>query len=146
MKLRTILATKGAAVVTAHATQTIKEATTLLVKHKIGVLLVVDETNQLLGILSERDIIREAARRDDVGPRLIKKDGDGGEQREIEQSRRHNAGGIWPRQKHPGNSYSRSQNRDGGARGSRSNQRSSRSLPKQHSGCQQGRAAQRDQR
>lgn len=66
MKIQTILATKGANIVTVRANQTLKEAVVLLAKHKIGAVVVVDEAGKLAGILSERDVIREAARRDDV--------------------------------------------------------------------------------
>ncbi|HLF02610.1 MAG TPA: CBS domain-containing protein [Anaerolineales bacterium] len=71
MKLRTILATKGAEVVTIQANQTLKEAVTLLAQRKIGVLIVVDAAGALVGILSERDVIREAARHDDVLARPV---------------------------------------------------------------------------
>ncbi len=61
MKLRTILATKGAEVVTIRADQTLKEAVTLLATRKIGAVVVVDGTGGLAGIISERDLIRAAA-------------------------------------------------------------------------------------
>jgi CBS domain-containing protein len=66
MKISTILATKGNNVVTVQASQTLKEAAVLLEQHRIGALIVVDESGRLVGILSERDIVRLAARRDDV--------------------------------------------------------------------------------
>jgi CBS domain-containing protein len=71
MKLRTILATKGAEIVTIQANQTLKEAVTLLAQRKIGALIVVDAAGGLAGILSERDVIREAARYDDVLARPV---------------------------------------------------------------------------
>ena len=61
MKISTILATKGNKVVTARASQTLTEAATLLAQHRIGALIVVDEAGRLAGILSERDLVREAA-------------------------------------------------------------------------------------
>ncbi len=66
MKISNILATKGNNVVTIHHHQTVKEAVNLLASHKIGALVVVDEAQagKLVGILSERDIIREAAQKD----------------------------------------------------------------------------------
>ncbi|MEK7328528.1 MAG: CBS domain-containing protein, partial [Chloroflexota bacterium] len=64
MKIRNILATKGATVITIHPEQTLKEAVALLVGHRIGALVVVDESGRLAGIISERDIIRKAAEKD----------------------------------------------------------------------------------
>ncbi len=66
MKISTILATKGMNVITVRPDQSIKEAIDLLVRHNIGALVAVDEAGKPVGILSERDIIRMAARRDDV--------------------------------------------------------------------------------
>jgi CBS domain-containing protein len=71
MKIQTILATKGANILTVRANQTLKEAVVLLAKHKIGALIVVDEAGKLAGILSERDVIREAAQRDDALARPV---------------------------------------------------------------------------
>src|SRR5262245_9527196 len=71
MKLSTILATKGAAVVTIRADQSLKEATLLLARHRIGALIVVNESGALAGILSERDIVRLAAEYDDVLARQV---------------------------------------------------------------------------
>jgi len=61
MKISTILATKGDKIVTARPSQTLKEAASLLVQHRIGALIVVDQAGALVGILSERDLVREAA-------------------------------------------------------------------------------------
>lgn len=61
MKISTILATKGDKVITARPDQTLHEASGLLVAHRIGALIVVNEGNQVVGILSERDLVREAA-------------------------------------------------------------------------------------
>ncbi len=61
MKISTILATKGDKVITAHAGQTLQEAAMLLVQHRIGALIVVDDAGGLAGVLSERDLVREAA-------------------------------------------------------------------------------------
>ncbi len=71
MKIQTILATKGANILAVRASQTLKEAVVLLAKHKIGALIVVDEAGKLAGILSERDVIREAAQRDDALARPV---------------------------------------------------------------------------
>jgi CBS domain-containing protein len=71
MKISTILATKGAAVVTIRADQSLKEASRLLAGHRIGALIVVSEAGALIGILSERDIVRLAADHDDVLNRQV---------------------------------------------------------------------------
>ena len=62
MQISNILAKKGGTVFTLKPGQTIREALALLVGHRIGALMVVDETGKVVGLLSERDIIREAAR------------------------------------------------------------------------------------
>jgi CBS domain-containing protein len=71
MKVQTILAKKGTHVVTVRPEQTIKEATRLLVEFNIGALVVVNEVRQPVGIISERDILRAAARRDDAFARTV---------------------------------------------------------------------------
>ncbi len=62
MKIESILAMKGLKVITVRPDQSLKDAVDLLVEHDIGALIVVDELGQPVGIISERDIIREAAR------------------------------------------------------------------------------------
>jgi CBS domain-containing protein len=62
MKVRTVLATKGTNVVTIQPHQSLREAACLLAEHNIGALIVVNEVGQLMGIISERDIIQAAAR------------------------------------------------------------------------------------
>lgn len=64
MKLRDILNVKGDEVITIDAESTIHDAIQVLVKHNIGALLVLDESEKLIGIISERDILRESAKRD----------------------------------------------------------------------------------
>lgn len=71
MKISTILATKGMNVITTGPEQPVKEAIAMLAKHNIGALVVVDEAGKLIGILSERDIIHEAARSEQVFSRTI---------------------------------------------------------------------------
>jgi CBS domain-containing protein len=61
MQISNILAKKGSDVVTIRPTQTIREALALLVGHRIGALMVVDGAGKVVGLLSERDIIRAAA-------------------------------------------------------------------------------------
>ena len=66
MKVQTILATKSTKVITSQPEQTLKEAALLLTEHNIGSLVVLNNTGELVGIVTERDIIRAAARHDDV--------------------------------------------------------------------------------
>jgi CBS domain-containing protein len=61
MQISNILAKKGGTVFTLKPGQTIREAIALLVGKRIGALMVVDETGKVVGLVSERDIIREAA-------------------------------------------------------------------------------------
>ena len=59
MKIKDILKVKGSKVWMIKETQTIHDALHLLVSRKIGALLVSDETSRnIVGILSERDIVR----------------------------------------------------------------------------------------
>lgn len=62
MKIRTILATKGAHVVTLRPEQTVQDAVALLAQHNIGGLVVVNADGQVAGIFTERDVVRGAAR------------------------------------------------------------------------------------
>lgn len=66
MKVQRILATKIKGVITITPERTVKDAAALLAQHHIGALLVLNDNQQLVGILSERDIIREAAHNDQV--------------------------------------------------------------------------------
>jgi CBS domain-containing protein len=66
MNIGRILATKGSKVVTIQPDRSIREALALLAEHNIGSLVAVDARGELVGILSERDIVREAARREDI--------------------------------------------------------------------------------
>jgi CBS domain-containing protein len=66
VKVKNILATKGTRVITIRPEQSVKEAVALLTEHDIGSLVVVNERGQPVGIISERDIVRGAARREDV--------------------------------------------------------------------------------
>lgn len=62
MNIAAILATKGSRVVTVQPEHTIRHALRLLADHNIGALVVVDDAEAPVGILTERDIVREAAR------------------------------------------------------------------------------------
>ena len=61
MKVRNILATKKGQLITVGPDEPVRRAVTILVENRIGALLVVDPSGQLVGILSERDIMRTAA-------------------------------------------------------------------------------------
>ncbi len=71
MKLHTILATKGTKVLTIRPEQAVKEAISILVQYNIGALVVVDEDSRPIGIISERDVIHEAAHNDAVLKQMI---------------------------------------------------------------------------
>jgi len=61
MNIANILARKGSMAVTVRPEQSIREALALLERHNIGALVAVQGESPV-GILSERDIVREAAR------------------------------------------------------------------------------------
>jgi CBS domain-containing protein len=71
MNIASILATKGDKVVTIRAEQSIREALGVLAQHNIGALVVVDAAQRPIGILSERDIVRAAAKNEAVFPQLV---------------------------------------------------------------------------
>lgn len=62
MNIASIIARKGARVITVRPDETIRQALQLLADHNIGALVVVDAAAKPVGIVSERDIVREAAR------------------------------------------------------------------------------------
>jgi CBS domain-containing protein len=66
MQISTILATKGRTVITVTPDQTVREAVALLVDKHIGAVVVIDETGRPVGIVSERDVIRELVQNDQV--------------------------------------------------------------------------------
>ena len=63
MSVEHILHNKGRNVVTIEAGRTLAEAAHLLNDRKIGAVVVSDVSRPVLGILSERDIVRAVARR-----------------------------------------------------------------------------------
>lgn len=71
MDIASILATKGDTAVTVRPEQAIREALALLARHNIGALIVTDAAGAPIGILSERDIVREAARSEAVFTRRV---------------------------------------------------------------------------
>lgn len=66
MKIDAILAIKGMNVLTIRPDQSVREAVALLSKHNIGALVVADANATVVGILSERDIVRRAAHEEQV--------------------------------------------------------------------------------
>ncbi len=62
MTVAAILAEKGREVVTTTATATLGEAVDTLASHKIGALVIVDKSKSIVGIVSERDVVRAIAR------------------------------------------------------------------------------------
>jgi CBS domain-containing protein len=58
MNVKTILSTKGSEVFTIGPTATLEEAIAILNKHRIGALVVLGAEERVIGILSERDIVR----------------------------------------------------------------------------------------
>jgi CBS domain-containing protein len=61
MTVAAILKHKGHSVVTIDPTATVPEIAARLAEHRIGAVLVQDRAEQLLGIVSERDIVRSIA-------------------------------------------------------------------------------------
>ena len=63
MRIRDILQVKGTEVVTIGATQTIHDAIGELNKHGIGALVVTAKGEEIVGIITERDILRVCGER-----------------------------------------------------------------------------------
>jgi CBS domain-containing protein len=61
MTVSIILAAKGREVVTIEPGATLKSAVALLAQRRIGAILVLGADNRIVGILSERDIVRAMA-------------------------------------------------------------------------------------
>ena len=66
MIISSILARKSGDVVTIGPDERVIEAVGLMARHNIGALVVVNPSGSVVGILSERDIIRVAAERENV--------------------------------------------------------------------------------
>jgi CBS domain-containing protein len=63
MNVKEILATKGNEVTTIAPTATLGEAIAILARHRIGAVVVLGADQRLIGILSERDIVRAISER-----------------------------------------------------------------------------------
>jgi CBS domain-containing protein len=61
MHVKNILSVKGSNVVSIEPTATLETAVRTLAQHKIGALLVLGPDRRIIGILSERDIVRVLA-------------------------------------------------------------------------------------
>jgi CBS domain-containing protein len=62
MNVTTILSTKGRDVTTVSPTATVGEAVKILAERKIGALVITGAGDRIVGIVSERDIVRAFAR------------------------------------------------------------------------------------
>jgi CBS domain-containing protein len=63
MTVKTILSVKGSEVITIGPTATLEEAIATLAKNRIGALVVLGAEQRVIGILSERDIVRALSER-----------------------------------------------------------------------------------
>lgn len=61
MNVATILNEKGRKVITAHREHSLLDVAKLLNDNKIGSILIIDEDESVIGIVSERDIVRRIA-------------------------------------------------------------------------------------
>lgn len=61
MKIRTVLTTKSAQILSVRPENSISEAIAMLAQYNIGAVIVLDEAGKLAGILSERDVMRAIA-------------------------------------------------------------------------------------
>ena len=72
MRIKDILREKGSDVVTIGGTATVHDAIMRLNKYNIGGLVVTTESAAVIGIITERDILRETAERcEGVKDRLV---------------------------------------------------------------------------
>ncbi len=63
MTVKAILSRKGSAVVTIAPAASLADAVKLLSSHRIGAVMVTDPEGRVIGVLSERDIVRTLADR-----------------------------------------------------------------------------------
>lgn len=61
MHVAAVLKRKGGRIVSARPSDTVAEVATLLTNHRIGAVLVMEDGERPVGILSERDIVRRIA-------------------------------------------------------------------------------------
>jgi len=58
MKVASVLAAKGGTVITIGPDETVREALRLFAMHNIGALVVVDRAHKMMGMITERGILR----------------------------------------------------------------------------------------
>lgn len=68
MRISDLLRTKGAAVATVSPETNVTELLERLAEHNVGALVVVDDEGGIVGIVSERDVVRRLNER---GPQLL---------------------------------------------------------------------------
>lgn len=73
MNIEHVLAQKGGQVYTARPDQTVREALAQLAARNVGALVVVDDRGRPIGIISERDIVRAAARDESLFGRTVQR-------------------------------------------------------------------------
>ncbi|KAF0209246.1 CBS domain-containing protein [Methylocystis sp.] len=61
MTISNILAEKGREVVTASADTTLQQAAQLMMRYRIGALVILDDSGRLAGLIAERDIVSAVA-------------------------------------------------------------------------------------
>jgi CBS domain-containing protein len=66
MNIASLLAKKGPKVVTIGPQATIRQGLAVLAQHNIGALVVLDGAERLVGIVSERDVVRALARSETI--------------------------------------------------------------------------------
>ena len=66
MKVSTILATKGHKLITITPEQPVRALVELLSRYNIGAVVVVNEAGNLVGIVSERDVVRQLGHLDNI--------------------------------------------------------------------------------
>ena len=67
MTVSSILESKGNNVITANSNTTIQSIAEILSEKRIGAVIIVDDKNNVCGIASERDVVREVAKNKDLG-------------------------------------------------------------------------------
>lgn len=74
MKVREILFSKGDHVFTVFPHESVQDAVRILMKHRIGALLVMDTHGGVAGIITERDVLRECVHGADRLDRITVRD------------------------------------------------------------------------
>lgn len=63
MRIKDILDKKGSSVITIGPQRTVRDAIQMLCAHRIGALVVQAEAGEIVGIVTERDVLRECGER-----------------------------------------------------------------------------------